>query len=211
MSNAAQPSGQSARGHSNEPDSSSNVVVLVEGLAMNWLASKLLGPIAAVGCLILAGLLLVQTGRLHTAEKAASKAMLELSNEHAAWADERANAATALAVATTKERETEQQLTAQADTIKEETNAQITALSSRAAALASRLRNAQANAATERLVSKTTADARAPEVARVCDGGELSGKFGEQLVSEAARADTIRLQLASCEKQYDAARDALRR
>ena len=42
------------------------------------------------------------------------------------------------------------------------------------------------------------------------DRPELSGSAGYDLVSEAYRADQVRLQLATCERQYEAAREALK-
>ena len=189
-------------GTRNERSVFCSVVVLVEGVAMIIDKLKAYGAIAAA--LALAGLLLVQTDRLHKAERAADKAVTQLAKE-------RAEAAQALAIATAQARETEQQLAADADKIKEETHAQITALSGRAAALASRLRNAQANAATARLVSKTAHHPGAPEAAGVCDSGRLPERTGDDLIALASRAETIRIQLASCEESYERARGALSR
>lgn len=159
---------------------------------------KAWGAIAAA--LALAGLLLVQTGRLHKAERRADTAELTLSNDRAA-------AAYQLAQATAKARETEQTLSAKAAKTEGEKNAQIADLSVRAAALTRRLRDA---AATNRLVSATAATTRATEAAAVCDGGFISERTGSDLVALAARGDQVRLQLASCEAQYDAARSALK-
>lgn len=173
---------------------------------MFGLTEKLMGALALVLALALAW----QTYRLHGAQIATLEATNALANGQAAWADERANAATALAVATTKARETEQQLTAQAETIKEETHAQITELSGRAAALANRLRHSEANAATARLLSGAGAIAAPGEPAGLRDGLVIPDRVGDGLVRLAERADAVRLQLAACERQYDAARDALR-
>ena len=178
---------------------------------MFGLTDKLLAGAFGVGCLLLAGLVLIQTGRLHTAERAASQAMLELANGQAAWANERTNAAEALAAATTRARETEQQLTAQAEKAEHEKQTQIAAVSARADDLRKRLRNAEANAATARLVSAATKSPGAPEATGVDNWPVIFGPLGEQLVSEAERADRIRLQLASCEASYERARVALSR
>ena len=171
---------------------------------MFGLTDKLLSYIAGAACLVLAIALFFTHGALN-------KAVTELANERTLWADERTRAAEALAAATTKNRETEQQLTAQAEKAEHEKQTQIAAVSARADDLRRRLRNAEASAATARLVSKASAVASTSEVAAVCHGSELSGSFGEQLVSEAERADTVRLQLASCEASYERARDALSR
>lgn len=176
---------------------------------MFGLTDKILAIVAGIGCIVLAGLLLVQTGALHKAERRADKAEMVLADERTLWADERTRAAEALAEATTKARETEQQLTAQAEKAEHEKQTQIAAVSARADDLRKRLRNAEASAATARLVSGLASASATVEVARVCHGSELSGNFGEQLVSEAERADKIRLQLAACERQYEAAREAL--
>jgi len=174
---------------------------------MFGLTEKIVGALALVLALALAW----QTYRLHGAQIATLEATNALANGQAAWADERANAATALAVATTKARETEQQMAVEAEKAEHEKQTQIAAVSARADDLRKRLRNAEANAATARLVSGLAAASTPVEAARVCHGSELSGQFGEQLVSEAERADLIRFQLASCERQYEAARGALRR
>ena len=155
--------------------------------------------VAVVLCLVLIAFLLIQTGKLHNAERRADRAELTLSKE-------RESAATQLAQLTQKARETEQTLVAKAAQIEGEKNAQITALDARAAALTRRLRDA---AATSRLVPATGTTASAGEVAAVCDGGGLSDRVGNGLVGLALRADQIRLQLAACESQYDGARAAL--
>lgn len=116
----------------------------------------------------------------------------------------------ALAAATVKARDTEQALSAKVETIQEESHAQITALATQRDALRQRLRHEQANAATARLVSGTATVAAIAEAAAGSDRPELSGPAGYDLVSEAYRADQVRLQLATCERQYEAAREALK-
>ena len=160
---------------------------------------RTVAAVAGVLCLVLIAFLLIQTGKLHNAERRADKAELALSQDREA-------AATANAQLVQKARETEQSLTAKAAQIEGEKNEQITALDARAAALARRLRDA---AATSRLVSATPAVASAGEVAAVCDRGGLSERAGNGLVGLAVRAEKIRLQLAACEAQYDGAREAL--
>ena len=162
---------------------------------------RAVAAVTGVLCLVLTAFLLIQTGKLHNAERRADNAELTLSKE-------RESAATQLAQLVQKARETEQSLTRQAEQIKEETHAQITALDARADALARRLRDA---AATSRLVPTTPAVASDGEAAAVCDGGGLSERAGTDLVGLVTRAEKIRLQLASCEAQYDGARAALSR
>jgi len=165
---------------------------------------------ALIGCAILAVLLVLQTLALHKAERRADKAEGALATERADWADERANAATALAFATAQAREKEQALAAAAHQSEEIKNAEIATLAARAADLRRRLRNAEASAATARLLPGAAAASAAGQVARERDQPELFGSLGYDVVSEAERADTIRLQLAACERQYEAARAALK-
>ena len=162
---------------------------------------RTVAAVAGVLCLVLIAFLLIQTGKLHKAERRADKAELTLSQDREA-------AATANAQLVQKARETEQTLTRQAEQIKKETHAQITALDARAAALTRRLRDA---AATSRLVPAAATVVSDGEAAAVCDGGGLSERAGNGLVGLAVRAEKIRLQLAACEAQYDGAREALSR
>ena len=160
---------------------------------------RTVAAVAGVLCLVLIAFLLIQTGKLHKAERRADKAELTLSQDREA-------AATANAQLVQKARETEQTLTRQAEQIKKETHAQITALDARAAALTRRLRDA---AATSRLVPAAATVVSDGEAAAVCDGGGLSGKFGSHLISEAERGEKIRISLLACYKQYEDARKAL--
>lgn len=155
---------------------------------------------------------LVSTGFLLVKEKLSHATTTStLEKERAGWQGERAIAAEALAQATAKNRETEQQLTAQAEKAEHEKQTQIAAVSARADDLRRRLRNAEASAATARLVSATGAIARAPEVAGLRDSAVIPERVGDGLVHLAQRADRVRLQLASCEASYERARDALSR
>ena len=131
---------------------------------------------------------------------------LEVEKHKVAAAQLEASQQAALAQATAKARDTERALVAQVETIQEESHAQITALAAQRDALRQRLRHEQANAATARLLSRPASVA---EAAAGSDRPELSGQAGFDAVSEAYRADTIRLQLATCERQYEAARGAL--
>lgn len=115
----------------------------------------------------------------------------------------------ALAQATAKARDTEQALVARVETIQEESHAQITALATQRDDLRRRLRQSTA-ARTADSLPTSAAVATTAQATAGSDSPELSGQAGYDLVSEAYRADVIRFQLASCERQYDAARDALR-
>ena len=177
---------------------------------MTFVLSKLQAYLAMAVAALLA-VVLLSTGFFLVKEKLShAKTLNVLHSERAGWADERTKAAEALAAATTKARETEQQMAAEAEKAEHEKQTQIAAVSARAADLRRRLRNAEASAATARLVSRVTATAAAGEVAGERDRPELSGPLGYDVVSEAERADTIRFQLAACTRQYNAAREAMR-
>ena len=130
---------------------------------------------------------------------------LEVEKHKVAAAQLEAQQQAALAQATAKARDTEQALVAQTEQIQEATHAQITALAAQRDDLRRRLRAAATatRAADSVPATITAATAQAPAGG---DGAELSGSAGFDLVSEAYRADTIRLQLDACERQYDAAR-----
>ena len=164
---------------------------------------------ALIGCAILAVLLVLQTLALHKAERRADKAEAALATERADWADERANAATALAFATTQARAKEQALTAAAHQSEEIKNAEIATLAARAADLRRRLRNAEASAATARLLPGAAAVASTSEVEPGSNIAGFSGELGSRLISEAERGEKIRISLLACYKQYDDARKAL--
>lgn len=168
---------------------------------------KAYSAIIAAGVLAVA---LVITGLMLAKERIEHASTVhEFALAKVGWANERVVAATNLANATTKARETEQQLTAQAAQTEATKNEQINALTGRAAALLVRVRNAEGSAATSKLLPGATAIAANAEAQ---SGDNFSGfpeRVGSDLVSLASRAEAVRLQLASCEKQYDAARVAL--
>lgn len=134
---------------------------------------------------------------------------LEVEKHKVAAAQLEAQQQAALAQATAKARDTEQALVAKVETIQEESNAQITALARQRDDLRQRLRAAATATVTARSLSGPASVAAAAETPAGGDRAEFSGPAGYDLVSEAYRADTIRLQLATCERQYEAARDAL--
>lgn len=178
---------------------------------MFGLTDKILSYVAGAACLVLAIALFFTHGARNKAERRADKAVTELANERTLWADERTRAAEALAVATTKNRETEHQLTAQAEEADHEKQTILASSSAALDSLSRKLRIANSNAATAALVSRTTSDSSAIEAPRLRDGLALPAGVGDGLIGLTWRAETIRLQLATCEKKYDAARDALKR
>lgn len=135
---------------------------------------------------------------------------LEVEKHKVAAAQLEASQQAALAQATAKARDTERALVAQVETIQEESNAQITALARQRDDLRQRLRAAATAAVTARSLSGAAVTTAVAETAAGGDRAELFGQAGFDAVSEAYRADQIRLQLATCERQYEAARDALK-
>jgi len=176
------------------------VADLVEGLAMiPGLSTHLIaaGSALAIGA---SGAWWVQAQRYG----------LEIEKHKVAAAQLEASQQAALAQATAKARDTEQALVAKVETIQEESNAQITALARQRDDLRQRLRAAATAAVTARSLSGPSNVAAIAAPTAGSDRPELSGPAGYDLVSEAYRADTIRLQLATCERQYEAAREALK-
>lgn len=135
---------------------------------------------------------------------------LEVEKHKVAAAQLEAQQQSALAVATAQARETEQALVATVETIQEESHAQISALAAQRDDLRRRLRAATREVAAASSVPASASIATAAQVAAGSDSTVVFGQAGYDLVSEAYRADTIRLQLASCERQYEAAREALK-
>ena len=93
-----------------------------------------------------------------------------------------------------------------ADDERAKANEQINAVSRRADSLAVRVRNAEAAAATARLVSASAKTACAGQATIRSDGAELLRPLGSADVLEAERADKIRVALGACYATYDAAR-----
>lgn len=173
---------------------------------MTWLRANLATAAAA----ILLGLLLIQTVRLHVADRARERAQAALSIERGHWESERAAAAANLAAAHAHARSVEQDLSERATEIQEQAHAQITVLSDRAADLSRRLRIASEAAAANVSRAATAAGARAAEPGPA--GALPAGRPGDDLdalIQLAERGDTIRLHLAACRKQYKAARQGI--
>ena len=143
---------------------------------------------------------------------------LELSRTRVAAAEREAAYQAQVAIAeqdlrevTERVRTTEQQLVVQTAQIQEQANEQIRVVSATADSLRRRLRDTEARSraalATQASPSDPTPPAPAFELGSV--GALVSGQAGD-LVGEALRAETIRLNLIQCYEQYDAAEQALR-
>lgn len=162
-----------------------------------------LDKLKAYGASVLAvaflGLLLVQTYRLYTTQ-------LELVTVREEWSGERAAAAAALAAKAAQARATEQTLQAVADQTRKEKQDEITALAAHRDALLKRLRSLQSSGT--RLPGTSPATSTGT-VAAGSDDTRIPAEIGEQDVEEAMRADTIRISLLACYRQYAAARKAL--
>lgn len=121
----------------------------------------------------------------------------------AAWDKEKAKLAEEYAKAQQAAREKEQQLQAQADQLREETNAKTQELAVRAASLADSVRKRPERTAPASTVSSTTG-AVCPACS--CTGATLPREDAEFLAREAARADELRIALDSCVRQYETLR-----
>lgn len=134
------------------------------------------------------------------------KQSAEIAQIHAGYDKERLKAQEQLALAVQNNRQAEQHLQAAADEERAKADEQISIASRRADDLLGRVRRAEANAATARLVSATTKTACTGQTPERSNGAELLGSLGSADVLEAQRADKIRIALGSCYAQHDAAR-----
>ena len=130
----------------------------------------------------------------------------QIAKINADYDKERLKAQEQLALAAKNNRQAEQHLQAVADDERAKANEQINAVSRRADSLAVRVRNAEAAAATARLVSASAKTACAGQATIRSDGAELLRPLGSADVLEAERADKIRVALGACYATYDAAR-----
>jgi len=153
---------------------------------------------------VIGGLLVAQTMRLH-------KSQLEVAGLELEIASERAATAIAVAAAIESVRKTEQDLGLSSAVTRKETNEAIRNLTAQRDSLLRRLLNAEANGATSSPMPKASAAASTGGATQGSDGTQLPGTIGSEDVEEALRADTIRLQLAACYRQYNKAREALSR
>jgi len=162
--------------------------------ALKWLA------IAAF--LVAAGLAIVQTLRLHTAQ-------LDQAEAAVALATERREAAVRLAQEQAQVRKTENTLQASAAQTRNDIHAATFAITTERDALLNRVRLAEARAAKAAL-SRASAAAGTPEAGPVGDGTGLLATIGSADVDEAYRANLIRVALLGCYRDYDAAEAALK-
>lgn len=130
----------------------------------------------------------------------------EIASIHQKYDKERLHAQEQLALVVQNNRQAEQHLQAVADQERINANEKISNASRRADSLAVRVRNAEAAAATAKLVSATTKTTCSGQAAAGSDGAELLRPLGIEDVQEAERADKIRISLGACYAQYDAAR-----
>ena len=107
-------------------------------------------------------------------------------------------------------RSTETELSNTAADIRKTTNEKINSLTSERDTLLHRVRSAEATARKLQL-SKATSTGANGQASEGSAGTELLATIGEQDVEEANRADTIRLHLEACYRQYDGAKEALSR
>ena len=130
----------------------------------------------------------------------------QIAKINADYDKERLKAQEQLALAAQNNRQAEQHLQAVAEQERAKANEQINAVSRRADSLAVRVRNAEAAAATARLVSASAKTACAGQATIRSDGAELLRPLGSADVLEAERAEKIRIALGACYATYDAAR-----
>lgn len=130
----------------------------------------------------------------------------QIAKLHRDYDAERLKAQEQLVLVIQNNRQAEQHLQAVADEERAKADEQINIASRRADDLISRVRNAEAAAATARLVSSATKTACTGQAAAGGNGAELLGSLGSADVLEAQRADKIRIALGACVAQYDAAR-----
>ena len=146
---------------------------------------------------------LVNGWRYDAAVQQANAKMATMARE---YETERLRAQEQLALAVQNNRQAEQHLQAITDNERIKANEQIAIYSRRADDLATRVRRAEANAATARLVSASGKTACTGQTPAGSDGAELLNSLGIEDVREAERADKIRIALGACYAQYDAAR-----
>lgn len=160
--------------------------------AYGWMAAAI----------VAASALSVQTFRLHTAQLQRAEAVTTLANERTSAADARATQINNF-------RKSELSLVTGASETRKITNDKVSFLNSRSSALIQRMRSAQAAVKFVDLPSSTSVATDGQAVAGSAEP-ELLGSLGEADVLEAVRADTIRLHLEACYRDYDRAEAALK-
>lgn len=129
------------------------------------------------------------------------------SSVQAAWDKERAAVALAVAAAEGRARAAEQALQAAANQHQRDKDETIRALNGRHRAIVERLRERPARPA----AGGMPVAAGTTESAAGCTGAGLHREDGEFLAGEAARADQLRAELSACYRQYDEARELIKR
>lgn len=164
---------------------------------------KLKDWIFGIVVVILFLLLMKQTNELHSVDKARDTAVTELANY-------RIEAGKELQKKTDIYRQNEQKLQADASDVRKETNEAIQTVGTHRDVILKRLRTAEANLATARLMSRTSSDSSNGTVASGDTGTGLLATIGAEDVDEATRAETIRLHLKACYARYDQVQVAMR-
>lgn len=160
--------------------------------AYGWMAAAIVAA-SALG---------VQTVRLHTAQLQRAEAISTLANERATAADARATQIDNF-------RKSELKLVAGASETRKITHDKVSVINSRSSALIQRMRSAQAAVKFVDVPSSAPVASDGQAVAGSTEP-ELYGSLGEEDVLEAGRADTIRLHLEACYRDYDRAEAALK-
>lgn len=106
-----------------------------------------------------------------------------------------------------KNRQTERQLQAKADTIAKEKQSELENLKRKHASVVAGLRDRPRRDTSDQL----SGNPRVTESPAICTGAELLREDAEFLAGEAARADEIRAELEACYVQYDNAKQLMRR
>lgn len=157
--------------------------------------------ITLIGFAVVLGLAGLQTVRLADEQADHAKTV-------ATYATQRTNAAEALTTAIGERRALENRIATAIHLNREKDRDQITALTRRADALAVSLRD-RANRPVATDVPQGGDTAPAGTAAGVGTGLGLYRQDGEFLVGEAARANRLRIALAACYRDYEAARSEL--
>lgn len=171
---------------------------------MFGLTDKVLAIIAGAFALLFGVLLLVQTAALHKSDKELSKVKLTLSQERGAWETERLAAVTRLLEEEAKVKKAGDELRQLGEENSRNRADAIHSVNLRIADLTKRLRLKSASEATARVIlSHTTRGTSTCEATKGSDGTFISIENGTDILLESGRAETIKEQLAYCEKSYE--------
>ena len=161
-------------------------MIQIAALANRWLIGGLVAAVVAAGGALMA----------YSAGHDAGAAQVQ-----AAWDAERMEALRARAEVEASARKREQELAAQAARQRQELRREITRLEQRHAAVVDSLRDRPDRPADSGAVPGATSAGAEP--AAGCTGAQLYRPDGEFLAGEAARADRLRLALATCIAAYN--------